>query len=75
MGPSSYHWLMPRRERIFKSKRPTSDRVFEFIGGAVIVLVVAVAIYTAFTMSNVVGVLGLLILIAVVGVLFSRRFG
>ena len=74
-GAYSYHWLMPRRQRIFRSERPTSDRVLEFIGGSVILLVVAVAIYAAFTMSNLVGVSGLLILVVVVGLLFSRRFG
>jgi hypothetical protein len=74
-GASSYHSLIPRRRRIFTRGPPTSDRVFEIIGGAVIVLVLAVAIATAFTMSSVVGVLGLLILVVVVGVLFSRRFG
>jgi membrane glycosyltransferase len=56
-------------------ERPTADRVFEIIGATVIVLILAVAIATAFTMSNVLGVLGLLILVVVVGVLFSRRFG
>ena len=44
------------------------------IGGAAIVIGLGAAIYTAFTVSTVVGVLGLLILV-VVGVLFSRQFG
>jgi hypothetical protein len=66
---------MPRRKRIFGPERPSADRVLEIFGGAVIVLVLAVAIATAFTMNNVLGVLGLLILVVVVGVLFSRRFG
>jgi hypothetical protein len=49
--------------------------VLEIFGGAVLVLIVAAAIASAFTVSDVVGVLGLLILVLVVGVLFSRRFG
>ena len=40
-----------------------------------IVLILAVAIATAFTISNFLGVLGLLLLVVVAGVLFSRRFG
>ena len=60
---------------MFSRKRPTADRVLQIIGGAVIVLILAVAIASAFTVSDVVGVLGLLILVVVVGVLFSRRFG
>jgi hypothetical protein len=55
--------------------RPSADRVLEIIGGAVIVLILAAAIYTAFTMGNALGALGLLILVLVVGFLFSRRFG
>ena len=66
---------MPRRKRSFIPARPSADRVLEIIGGTVIVLVVAAAIATAFTMNNVLGVLGLLLLGVVVGVLFSRRFG
>jgi hypothetical protein len=66
---------MPRRKRIFSPSRPSADRVLEIIGGAVLVLIVAAALATAFTRSDVVGVLGLLILVVVVGVLFSRRFG
>ena len=72
---TSYHSLMPRRKRIFTPARPSADRVLEIIGGAVLVLTVAAAIASAFTVSDVVGVLGLLILVVVAGVLFSRRFG
>ena len=66
---------MPRRKRTFTPARPSADRVLEIIGGAVLVLIVAAAIATAFTMSNFLGVLGLLLLVLVAGVLFSRRFG
>ena len=52
----------------------TGEQVLAMIGGVVIVLGLAGAIYTTFIVSTVVGVLGLLILI-VVGVLFSRQLG
>jgi hypothetical protein len=52
----------------------TAERALVIIGSAVIVIGLTAAIGTAFTMSSVVGVLGLLIL-AVAGVLFSRRLG
>jgi uncharacterized membrane protein len=52
----------------------TGGQVLVIVGGAVIVLGLAGAIYTTFIVSPVVGVLGLLILL-VVGVLFSRQFG
>ena len=72
---SSYHSRIPRRRRIFSRERPAADRVLQIIGGAVIVLILAAAIATAFTISNFLGVLGLLLLVLVAGVLFSRRFG
>jgi hypothetical protein len=52
----------------------TAERVLVIIGGAVIVLGVTAAIYTAFLVSTVVGALGLVMLV-VVGVLFSRQLG
>ena len=63
----SYHCSVSRGPQLFRRDAPSSERIFELIGGAVIVLGVPAFFFALFEIGTVFGVMGVVLVVGALG--------